>query len=262
MGALIAAFASPLISLLIPHPGPTRDIAILGLRLFAIGMIPCSINNALKNTWLGTGRVVLTEIVSLLEGAFFPAAAAFLFSRFLGADGALMYFAVGDWVTLLFLGILVAFITKKHPWYPGAALLLKEDFGVTEQNLLEMNIHTMEEVTEASRKAEQFCLGHGQDAKISNHIALCVEEMAGNTIQHGFAMDNKHHDLSVRLLHKDTGLTLRFRDDCGAFDPVHYIPQEGTEALGLRLVLAFAEDVRYTYAMNLNNVCIRIGNHR
>ena len=260
MGGLIAACASPMISLLIPHPGETRDIAVLGLRLFAIGMIPCCINNALKNTWLGTGRVLLTEMVSLLEGAFFPAAAAFLLSRFLGVSGALMYFAVGEWVTLLFLGLLVALIARKHPWHPGAALLLKENFGVTEQNLLEMNIHTMEEVTEASRKAEQFCLDHGQNAKISNHIALCVEEMAGNTIQHGFAMDNKHHDLSVRLLHKDTGLTLRFRDDCGAFDPVHYIPEEGSEALGLRLVLAFAEDVRYTYAMNLNNVCIRIGN--
>jgi hypothetical protein len=82
--------------------------------------------------------------------------------------------------------------------------------------------------------------------------------MAGNTIQHGFAMDQKHHDLSVRLLYKDSGLTLRFRDDCGAFDPVHYIPKDEEDALGIRLILAFAQDARYTYAMNLNNVCIRI----
>ena len=62
----------------------------------------------------------------------------------------------------------------------------------------------------------------------------------------------------MRLLHKDSELTLRFRDDCGAFDPVHYIPGEGKDALGLRLVLAFAKDARYTYALNLNNVCIRL----
>ena len=260
VGALIAAFASPLISLLIPHEGETRDMAVLGLRLFGAGMLPCCLNNALKSTWLGTGRVILTEAVSLLEGALFPAAAAFLFSRLMGVTGAWLYFAVGEWITLLFLGVLIALMTKQRPWNRDAALLLKKSFGVTEDNLLEMNIHTMEEVAEASRRAEQFCLSHGQNAKISNHISLCVEEMAGNTIQHGFAMDNKQHDLSVRLLHKDTGLTLRFRDDCGAFDPVHYIPEEGSDALGLRLVLAFAEDVRYTYAMNLNNVCIRIGN--
>lgn len=260
VGALIAAFASPLISLLIPHEGETRDMAVLGLRLFGAGMLPCCLNNALKSTWLGTGRVILTEAVSLLEGALFPAAAAFLFSRLMGVTGAWLYFAVGEWITLLFLGVLIALMTKQRPWNRDAALLLKKSFGVTEDNLLEMNIHTMEEVAEASRRAEQFCFSHGQNTKISNHISLCVEEMAGNTIQHGFVMDNKQHDLSVRLLHKDTGLTLRFRDDCGAFDPVHYIPEEGSDALGLRLVLAFAEDVRYTYAMNLNNVCIRIGN--
>ena len=83
--------------------------------------------------------------------------------------------------------------------------------------------------------------------------------MAANTIQHGFAMDQKHHDLSVRLLQKEADTVLRFRDDCGAFDPVSYIPKDNEDALGLRLVLAFAEDARYTYALNLNNVCIRIG---
>jgi anti-sigma regulatory factor (Ser/Thr protein kinase) len=121
-----------------------------------------------------------------------------------------------------------------------------------------MEIHTMHEVTKAAHKAEGFCIRHGHDEKISNHIALCVEEMAANTIQHGFTMDNRHHDLSVRLLHKNAGLVLRFRDDCGAFDPVRYIPKDEEDALGLRLVLAFATDARYTYAMNLNNVCIRI----
>ena len=31
--------------------------------------------------------------------------------------------------------------------------------------------------------AEEFCRQHGQDARISNHIALCIEEMAGNVIR-------------------------------------------------------------------------------
>ena len=258
VGVLLALFAPSLISLFIPHEGTTRNMAVLALRLFAAGMIPCAVTNALKNAWLGTGRVVLTETVSMLEGAFFPAVAAIVFSRLMGVTGAWYFFAVGEWFTLLFLGVMIAVRTRKNPWKGDTSVLLKKDFGVTPENLLEMDIHTMHEVTKASRRAERFCLDHGLDAKISNHIALCVEEMAGNTIRHGFAMDRKHHDLSVRLLHKAAGLTLRFRDDCGAFDPVHYIPKEGEDALGIRLVLAFATDARYTYAMNLNNLCIRI----
>ena len=258
MGAFLVAAAVPLVSLFIPHEGPTKDMAVLGLRLLAAGMVPCSINNALKNTWLGTGRIFLTEAVSMLEGAFFPVAAAFLLSRLIGVSGAWFHFAAGEWITLLFLSAFILLKTRTLPWRDGAALLLKKDFGVRPDDLLEMDIHTMEEVTEAARKAERFCLERGRDAKISNHIALCIEEMAGNTIRHGFAMDRKHHDLSVRLLHRDSGLVLRFRDDCGAFDPVSYVPQEGKDGLGIRLVLAFAEDARYTYAMNLNNLCIRI----
>ena len=258
MGILLAAAAYPLISLFIPHEGPVKDMAVFGLRMFAIGMVPCSINNALKNAWLGTGRVVLTELTSVAEGAIFPAASAFLMCKLIGVTGAWLYFPMGEWITLLSLGILIALWTGKHPWEGDAALLLKKDFGVDRDHLLEMNLHSMQEVTEAAEKAQKFCLENGQDERIANHIALCIEEMAGNTIQHGFAMDQKHHDLSVRLLYKDSGLTLRFRDDFGALDPVHYIPKDQEDALGIRLILAFAQDARYTYAMNLNNVCIRI----
>lgn len=260
MAMLLILAAPALVSLFIPDEGAVRRMAILGLRLFAVGMIPCSINNALKNAYQGTGRVFLTILISLLEGAAFPVLAAFAFSRFMGTTGAFLYFPAGEWITLLFIACLVLVWTRKFPpWREEAMLLLRKDFGVTQAHLLEMDIHSMQEVTEASRRAEQFCLGHGVSAKVSNHIALCIEEMAGNTIQHGFTKDNRHHDLSVRLLRKKKDLVLRFRDDCGAFDPVHYIPKEGEDALGIRLVLAFAREANYTYALNLNNVCIRIG---
>ncbi len=259
MGIFLAAAAPALVSLFIPDAGETQRMAVLGLRLFAAGMIPCSINNALKNAYQGTKRVFLTVLISLLEGTFFPALAGFLFSRFMGTAGAWLYFFAGESLTLLFIAALVLVLTRKLPWQDGAVLLLKEDFGAAPDCLLEMDIRSMQDVTAAAEQAEKFCLEHGQSGKVSNHIALCIEEMAANTIQHGFARDSKHHDLSVRLLQKEEDLVLRFRDDCGAFDPVSYIPKEGENALGIRLILAFARDARYTYALNLNNVCIRIG---
>ena len=259
MGAFLVAAAPLLVSLFIAEPGETQRMAALGLRLFAAGMIPCSINNALKNAYQGTKRVFLTVLISLLEGTFFPVLAGFVFSRFMGTTGVWLYFLAGETLTLLFIAALILILTRKLPWQDGASLLLRKDFGVSPDCLLEMDIRSMEDVTAAARKAEQFCHDHGQDAKVSNHIALCIEEMAANTIQHGFAMDKKHHDLSVRLLQKETDTVLRFRDDCGAFDPVSYIPKDNEDALGIRLVLAFARDARYTYALNLNNVCICIG---
>ena len=259
MGVFLAVAAPLLVSLFIPEAGETQNMAILGLRLFAAGMIPCSINNALKNAYQGTGRVSLTVIISLLEGTFFPVLAGFVFSRIMGTTGAWLYFPAGEILTLLFVAALVMIMARKLPWKDGTALLLRKNFGVTPDRLLEMDIRSMQDVTAAAERAEKFCCDHGQSEKTGNHIALCIEEMAANTIQHGFVRDRKHHDLSVRLLQKEEDLVIRFRDDCGAFDPVSYIPKDNEDALGIRLILAFARDARYTYALNLNNVCIRIG---
>ena len=258
MAVFLILAAPVLVSLFIPEEGEARQMAVLGLRLFSAGMIPCSINNALKNMYQGTGRELLTVGISLLEGAAFPALAAFVFSRCMGTPGGWLYFPAGEWLTLLFTGCLAALLARKLPWREDAVLLLKKNFGAGPGQLLEMDIHSMQEVTEASRRAERFCRDQGLGEKTSNHIALCVEEMAGNTIQHGFTKDNRHHNLSVRLLRKEKDLVLRFRDDCGAFDPVHYIPKGSEDALGIRLILAFAREANYTYALNLNNVCIRI----
>ena len=81
--------------------------------------------------------------------------------------------------------------------------------------------------------------------------------MAGNVIQYGFR-DGKPHHLSVLIMNKPDHWVIRFRDDCRAFDPVRFIPQGDEQALGIRLVLALAEDAHYTYSMNMNNLALKV----
>ncbi|MCR5296103.1 MAG: ATP-binding protein [Clostridiales bacterium] len=257
VGALLLAAAPALISLYIPEEGEIRNMAILGLRLFAAGLIPCCINNVLKNAFLASGRETMTEILSLLEGAVFPALAAVTLSLFMNTDGAWLGFAAGEILTLGTIGILVYRRSGEAPWRNGAYLLLKDDFGAAEGQTLEISMETMEDVTAAAERAEAFCLRDGQDARLGNHIALCIEEMAGNVIQHGFREGKKHH-LSVLILNKPDHWVLRFRDDCRAFDPVRYAPGAGNEALGIRLVQGIARDAYYTYSMNLNNLVLKL----
>ncbi len=256
-GALLLVFAPALIGLFISEPGKTQDMAVLGLRLFAAGLIPCCVNNALKFAYQGTGRILLSEAYSVAEASVFPVFAAFLFSRFMGTSGAWLYFAVGELITLLGAGLLIRKISGKKPWEGGAFLLLRKDFGVTEEKTMEKNITCMEEVTAAAEATERFCMARGQDERISSHIALCIEEMAGNVVRHGF-QDGKPHHLSVRILDKGDRWVLRFRDDCRAFDPVHYVRAEDDGTLGIRLVMALAEDAHYTYSMNLNNLALKL----
>ena len=255
MGLLLLICAPVFVSLFIADKGKAQDLAVLGLRLFAAGLIPCCINNALKYAWQASGRAGLTEIVSLLEGAVFPALAAFVLSRFMQTTGAWLAFAGGEILMLLAAGLLIRKISRETPWKGGACLLLKKGFGAKPEETLETSITSLAEVTEAALRAEQFCLQCGQDARISSHIALCIEEMAGNVIQYGFR-DGKPHHLSILLLSKPDHWVLRFRDDCSAFDPIHYTPAEDGQAIGIRLVQAIAQDAHYTYSMNLNNLAL------
>ena len=257
VGAMLIAFAPVLTGVFIPEEGAAKELTIQGLRLFALGLIPCCINNALKNLYQGTGRVALTEGISVLEGAVFPALAALVLGRLFGVTGVWLYFLCGEVLALLFTVMLV---WKKNQGFPRGAkpfLLLREDFGVWEGNLMEVSIRSIEEVTGAAEKAEAFCRAHRQSEKTANHIALCVEEMASNTVQHGFRKDRENH-LSVRIQNREKRWTLRFRDDCSAFDPVSYVPRGEEDALGIRLVMAMADDIRYTYSLNLNNLTIKL----
>ena len=257
MGLVLLVGAPAFVALFIPEAGRTQDMAVLGLRLFAAGMIPCCVNNALKYAYQASGRAGLAEIISLLEGALFPALAASILSRVMRTDGALLFFAAGELLTLLFAGLLIRRMSGKVPWKDGAFLLLKKDFGAGPDDTLEMDIASMAEVAAAAGEVERFCLRHGQDARISSHIGLCVEEMADNVIRYGFQNGKVHH-LSILLLNKPEHWVLRFRDDCRAFDPVHYLPKEEEQALGIRLILAFTEEAYYTYSMNLNNLALKI----
>ncbi|MBQ3880693.1 MAG: hypothetical protein II727_10335, partial [Oscillospiraceae bacterium] len=56
VGVLLLIFAPLLVALFLPEAGQAQQMAILGVRLFAAGLIPCCINNALKNAYQATGR--------------------------------------------------------------------------------------------------------------------------------------------------------------------------------------------------------------
>ena len=258
MGVLLIVLAPAFVSLFLPQAGAVRTMAVLGVRLFAGGMIPYCINTALKNSYQVTGRERLTETISLVGGAVFPALAALILSRFLGTTGVWFYFAAGQLLTLLAICLYIRLTTGMLPWKDGAYLLLKRDLIVPKEDVLEADIHTLEEMERTVRDTEAFCLKRGESKRNSMRIALCVEEMASNTILHGFPKDNLPHHLSVRVLDKKDGWVLRFRDDCGAFDPVHYIPKEGKDALGIRLALAIAEETSYIYSLNLNNLTLKL----
>ncbi|MBR4236671.1 MAG: hypothetical protein IKR85_11525 [Clostridia bacterium] len=251
MGIALCIFAPQLVHLFIPG-----RLAVTGLRLYALGLIPCCIVNMLKNMYQATGKPIMTELISLFEVAALPICSTLVMTALMGVTGAWLFFVCGETLALALILIYIRAKSGRAPWKDGAYLLLGSEFGVTEENLYETVIHTEQDVLAASEAAERFCVSHGQSSKISNHIMLCIEEMAGNVIAHGFSKDERPHSLYLRILKKPGHWVLRFRDDCHAFDPVSYVPAEGKDALGIRLVLALTSEAAYTYSLNFNNLTL------
>lgn len=258
IGTLMAVFSPHLIAFFMPQEGAARDMAVLGLRLFSLGFIPSCINNNLKGLYLGTGRVLETEIYALSEGGILPLLAGIVMSSAAGIRGVWFYYVLGEILALL--GAFVFVRIKSGARLPSAAdfLLLRKDFGVEDSDLLERDIRTIEEVVSVSEEAEKFCLAHGNDSRTAHHVELCIEEVASNVIEHGFGkIKNVENHLSVRLMYKGSKWVLRFRDDCYAFDPLKYIPRQ-PEVSGIRLLLSISDKAKYTYSLNMNNFMLEI----
>ena len=254
VAGLLMVFAPWCVKLFIPEDGESQRMAILGLRIFSVGLIPCCVNNAMKNLWQGAGHVGAMEVVSVLENALLPTLAAFVLSRTAGVTGAWFYFFTGELLTTV---LMLGFVWMRNggvTWQPDRLLLLKDSFGVPKEDTLEANLHNLDEVMAFSRRAEDFCHDHGNNRKLASHLALCVEEMGSNIVTHGFSENGENH-LSIRLQYKDARWTLRFRDDCSAFDPVSHV-SEGSESMGIRLAMRMADEARYTYSMNMNNLTL------
>ena len=64
---VILIVAPFLVTLFMSNDSSAFDLATLGLRLFALSLVPSSINTGLKHFFQGTDHVRLTEFISVLQ---------------------------------------------------------------------------------------------------------------------------------------------------------------------------------------------------
>ena len=264
--ALAAAvfLCAPLISaVFVPQGGPAQEMARSFIRCYAISLPFLAFNVSMANYLQVVSRTLDANIVNIEIEVVFTAVTAYLLSSFLGASGVWSAYVVGQAVLSLLL--VLRMLVTKAPGRQGveAHMLLPKDFGIPKEDRIERSLHTMEEVIELSDQVIPFCEERGIGKKEANRLALCVEEMAGNVIEHGFS-DGRPHHLDVRVLVKDGGVILRLRDDCEKFDlrekarSWEFDPEHPEKNIGIRMVMRVARDIAYTNTMNTNNLIITV----
>ena len=255
---------APLIAaLFVPRGGPSLEMACAFIQCYAICLPFLAFNVSMANYMQVASRTMDANLVNIAIEVMSTALMAYILSAFLQASGVWLAYAVGQAVLSLILVLRILLTKDASRKGVEAYMLLPKEFGIPEEDRIEGSLHTLDEVIALSDRVIRFCEERGVGKKEANRLALCVEEMAGNVIEHGFSDGSPHH-LDVRVLVKDGGVILRLRDDCRRFDlreetqSWELDPEHPEKNIGIRMVMRVAKDVAYTNTMNTNNLIITV----
>ena len=260
---LLIVFAEPLT--LIFYQDKSSEVyqmTVMGYRILPLCM-PWSLISLHFSCFAQTSeRKKLAFILPIIDGAVGVVLFSFILIPIFKLNG--LYVAnIGNGI-LCFLVVFFAswIVRKKFPTSLEALMAIPENIGVSADDRLDITVRSIDEVVEVSGKIIDFCKAKGFDSRRSYFAGLCMEEMCGNVVEHGFNKDKKPHSVDIRVIRKDDKLILRLRDNCMEFDPNERAKVMDTDKdgknIGIKLVYKIAEKVEYQNLLGMNVLTIRI----
>ena len=255
---IILFFAAPLISRLYTRDAEVIALSVFSIRCMAIGLPMDTIAVSYQNYLQGIHRRKFLNVVILIERLVIPVLVALIMGRFFGSKGVMASLAVGKLVLVVLLYVMIWIHNRRLPIHLEDFMFISEDFGGAEQDNIYARLRTIHEVNVEKDKAYQFCMDHGIPHKKSLYCALFIEEMAGNIILHGKRKGKNPPEADFRMFVNDGKITITIRDYCRMFNPHEYLElqDDPVRALGIKMVIKLASDVRYFNAFNSNNLII------
>ena len=228
------------------------------LLLFPSFLVFNTIFNLFLKAYQIQERMGLVNVLSVAENlimAFFAAGMAGL----LGADAVWLAFPFSEIVCILVIAVSVMLRAGKLTFSLPDWMKLSRDFGASADECMEVSVHSMEEAVNISVGVIDFCKARNIDQRRSMVAGLCVEEMVGNVVKHGFLPGEKH-SVDVRIVVKEK-LTIRVRDDCRAFDPQKRLEQfasdDPAKNVGIRMIARMSEEMNYQSSAGINTLLIK-----
>lgn len=241
---------------------PAFAMTVSGLRILPLCM-PLSII-LMHFTAYGqvSGKSVFVNIASILDGVVCVAGFSMLLVHPLQINGIYIANVLNGVVTTLFVVLYAMFKLKRMPRNTEDLMVIPDSFGVTKDERIDISVKSMEEVIEVSKRVQDFCLEKGIDSKRAYLAGLCMEEMAGNIVEHGFVKDKKKHSIDIRVAHKNDKIILRIKDDCIPFDPKERNKLENgddlTKNIGIRMIYQIMKDIDHQNMLGINVLTISV----
>ena len=241
--------------------GEMVRLAARGLRFYAVSMLFIGLNSSFIYYTQGMRRMAYSNAACVLENFVLVILPALLLLKRLDTDAVWVSFIIGEGLTLLAICVLAAVLKRGVPYRAKDYLFLPADFGVPAGETFEVSISDRSGVMPASRAVDAFCAEKGADDRRRMLLSLFVEELGGNIAEYGIAK-KKGRSVDIRVVRAEDGWIIRFRDNCGAFDPVEWVRMHRADDpaanIGIRMVCGMAKEVRYLNTMDLNVMTLRI----
>ncbi len=263
VSALIILCADPLTRIFYQDPAsPVFAMTAWGFRILPLCM-PLSIICVHFICFGQTmNQQVLVHTLALLDGVVCVAGFSALLIGSMGLNGVYVANVLNGVVCVLAVMVYAWAKKKRFPRTVEDMMVIPADFGVGPEDRIDISVRSIDEVLTVSKQVAEFCRRRGIDDRRSYLSGLCLEEMAGNIVEHGFRKDSKKHSVDIRVAHKADEMILRIRDDCVPFDPKERneltSPADKVKNMGIRMVYKAAKDVEYQSVLGLNVLTIRI----
>lgn len=262
IGAAVILLSPVLASVFFPDP--STDVYRMTKELFFIYgfCAPLTLVCIVYSSYCQAGgHRLFVNLISLVDGFFSMVIPAVLLAPVMGATGIWLSFPIGLLITLAVSALYPVVRLRRIPRGAEEWLLLPEESD--SRNKLVFQLHDVEDVTQTAEKVQTFCVSHGIPRKTAAHAGLCLEEIAGNIVFHGFHADRKKHMIEVRVHIRNDGVVLRIKDNCIPFNPKEWYEmasagEDPFSNVGIRLVYAIAEEIDYQNLLGLNVLTIRL----
>ena len=269
---------------------PVYHMTMMGFLLFPLSSPVSAFVVGFSNYYHCQYHETIVRIISVLDGLVGVCLFAILLVPQIGMNGIWIAQILGGFLSVIALFTFVTVYNKKFPFSMDTMMCFPKGFGVPDENRIDLSVHSIDDVINISRSVWAFCESHQIEKRKQNCAALCVEELAGNIVKHGFtesvrensfspdrvpparfeeaatecgrAHHKKNHHLDIRVSYVGGEIIISLKDDCVAFNPTEaaglFDPEDVTHNIGLRIATKISKSMTYqnTFGLNILRIVI------
>ncbi|MCR5602448.1 MAG: ATP-binding protein [Lachnospiraceae bacterium] len=251
------------------HLSDVYRMTLIGFALYPLYSPLSTIIAGFSNYFNCMSHERIVRFISVSDGIVGVCLFTFLLISRYGMVGVWLGQVLGSLFNVLIIVLYVSIYNRKPPVNLERIMCFDEDFGVPEDNRIDITVHSMDEVINLSEQIWAFCEKHGIGGRRSYYSSLCTEELAGNIVRHGFR-DKKAHSIDIRVSYINEEIVICFKDDGIPFNPEEASRLFSTEGIGsnkgekafhnigLHLVSRISRTMTYQNTFGLNILTIYV----